>query len=330
MAIKNNHSNSRLEDLRSWWEGCREQIASEHFLQYRDRGKIGVDLFAFERKDGVNESLSLELHEGIPLLVVRDLESKDMKAVIGDSESPLFPKVSSLSGMPGAQNLEPAGEYLLLEEVRKNYPDVLSRLGKAIAEDEKNIFGKLGRDRKQMIVDVVCGNVILDDSIVTPAHLYYHTRGMSVAEMDKLRNDARVCSDNLLKELAVDGTISKKDFLEMVSYTRKSISDFFHPWTLLRGRLDSQVTNLSMMKGECTPGIIAKVVSWAEKMPSYAAYVGRELEEWVKGESKHYRLKLSDVMAERAKITGIVTQSRKGRPELSVKARERVSNKFYI
>ena len=329
MAIKSNNRNSHLEELRSWWEECREQIASEHFSQYRTRGKVGVDLIDYERGEGVKESLSLELHEGIPLLVVRDPGTKDMKAVIGDAMGTYTPKVSSLAGSPVDGVLDPAVETVLLEEIQDNYSELLSRLGNAVAEDEKKMFAKLGRDRKQMIVDAVCGNVILDESIVTPAHLYYHTRGMSAAELDKLRIDARASSEILLKELADDGTISRKDFREMVSYTRKGISDMFHPWTLLRGRLDSQVRNLSLMKGECTPDIIAKVVSWAEKMPSYAAYVGKELEEWVKGESKHYRVKISDVTAERAKIAGVVKQSTKGRPELSAKVHQRVREKFF-
>ena len=330
MAVRKNNSQDelRLRELRSWWDGRREMLAAEYFSQFRDRGVVGVELFSFDTGDGRKDSLHLELHEGIPLLVIRDGESRKMRSFMGDS---LGSPRSVIDGYAKDPSLVPVGtakELYFLEQVFENYSHVSALFQEAVSRDENAYYEKKGLDRRQMIVDAVCGNVILDDGIVNPSHMYYHTRNMSVGEIESIREEVWKTSESFLKEMSSEGYLTRKDYAELLSFSRKGISDLFHPWTLLKGRLDCQLSNLGWLRGECTAKDIAKVVTWAERTPAFASYVGRELEEWSKLEADHFRVRFSDVQAERRKIPGSLVTEKKRRPELSGVAKAKIRNRF--
>ena len=210
----------------------------------------------------------------------------------------------------------------------EHYQNFLYHEGKPWQDEHGAFFDPEAIEQLRHIIDAITADIVLDSNDVTSGMLYYATKGLHRPVVDMMPGEVLKTVDNFYDEMRREGHMTDREIREQRTYNVKKVSDMFHPWSLLKGRLNHQLGNLGEMKGEVTAMDIAKVATWAERTVVFSPYVGTELETWVKDKAKTMHVKMKDVAAARETLSGKQVHEPRKRPELSKAARESAAKRF--
>lgn len=336
MAVTRNES---LDELRAWFLDERRKLQAEYFLEVFDAKHIGRLLYELEPVEGsvplpTMEQYFLEIWKGIPVITCHEASSRNNPdSTMRDG------KLLYVLGLPPSSieklGLEPFPEEMektLLSYFQKNVTFIERSLLSSVNEFVDVSLHSLGSDPEQLIADAITKDIILDESTVTPSFMYCMARtydyGFPKASI-KMQDDAINGIRAFLGEQLEDGLLSRKDFDLQMAFVRKSVSDLFHPWTLLKGKMDHRLYTI----GDICEGIeakdIAQVAHWASTEVEYKPYMA-QIGDWISQKAKKFRFtrkSIDDVLKQFGHTEGFRQQSRPALPKGIVqKARKKYNS----
>lgn len=325
MAVKKKAS---LDELRDWWNDCHYRICAEYILPTSNRKEeFSYPLFNLcDRSDSVTNTVFLNIYRGIPHIIIAD-GAKD-ELILRDQLCFCPNGVCHYNQDGSFTSASRDEEYAVFSQIKPKEVSILRQLERDVLDWEKAKYKKYGFTYYDLLVHSVCSDIFLDEKNVRSADMYLFSKRLSNSELLRAESECKRNSDKFLNDVVRSRDMSRKDAAEFKSFVSKDISDLFHPWTILKGRLNHQLGCLCLIDRECHPADVARVVTWAEKDSAYAPYVGKDLEDWVKKQAKVFQLPLKAVNSERAKLGGNVGKKISVRPKLSPELKNKFSMSY--
>lgn len=277
MAVR--HSKERTDAVHAGWEALRAEMVAEYRL-VADYADVRESLVPLGKDPRTGNDLSFEMVNGVPAVVERKrLDDKVMLMVgiAGGAEDFAGEHGENLSAYRAHQIKGPRAVELLAlcvdgrDEVVRQFDDRMK------AVRERHI-------PRETLEDLIYQDVMLDDRSLDRGTFYGVTAHWSRKELFDMRERIRehatgVIMDPVNHPFDPEGVKAR----ERVAMAERHLEGVFSDWNRLAGRLEWRCEALAQTHGGLmTEKDVVTTADWALKEPSYAAYRGKTLPDWVR------------------------------------------------
>ena len=283
-------------------------LQSEFFLEASSLNDVSIFL---DYNSILMRPVYLEMDKGIPFIKARTLDE--------NSSAPVYVMgVKGIAPEEGSRPFPESAEASVLEYLKGNCAEVESKLSVEICQREENELMNYGKDIRSSLANAICFDVMLDERTVSPAYLYCASRFLSPEALEDIRREVLRRTETFLGEQMEKGFLTKEAFRSQLAFNKKAISDKFHPWTILKGKLNHRLGNIGCLLEGIEPKDICLVASWAVSDPAYAPYLS-QLDDWITSKAKCFRFSrklIDDLLSKSGCLQNLRNGVEASRPKL--------------